>query len=221
MPGLQHRLSRRKPPRFPCPDPEDPVRNNAAVRGCYWYHSSNTRPGRTVTSILLCAWHRKRGGAWSPGAGRRGRRELGEAPKDQSTSCRDLRGRDREHVQAHARPGWLGRAVLPLSRTTRPKCVIEPGVHQEPTDWVGDAHLADVCAPGSNVLRYVNVHEDQSNVSLALEPTAVRAVQKTPIPLAVDTSDRWIVDATKRLLSAASKPSEHDRTRAPGRGCAR
>ena len=84
-------------------------------------------------------------------------------------------------------------------------------MHQEPTDWLGDAHLADVCAPGSNVLRYVNVHEDPSSVSLALEPSAVRAVQRTPIPLAVDASDRWIVDANKRRLATASKPSEHDR----------
>ena len=88
-----------------------------------------------------------------------------------------------------------------------PDCVIEPGVHKEPTNFVGDAYLAEVCAPGTNVFRYVNVHEDASSVSLAIEPDAVRAVQGIPIPLAVDATDPWVMDATARLSEAMSEPA--------------
>lgn len=88
-----------------------------------------------------------------------------------------------------------------------PKCVIEPGVHQEPTNFVGDAYLAEVCGPGTNVLRYVNVHEDPSSVSLAIEPAAIRAVQGIPMPPAVDVTDPWVLDATARLSEATSKPA--------------
>ena len=71
----------------------------------------------------------------------------------------------------------------------RTDCAIEPGIHKEPTDWMGDAHLEGKCGPGVNVLRYVNVHEDQSSVSLAIEISAVWRVQSIPIPLPVDADD--------------------------------
>ncbi|HET7477106.1 MAG TPA: hypothetical protein VFJ97_13925 [Dermatophilaceae bacterium] len=53
----------------------------------------------------------------------------------------------------------------------------------------------------------MNVHEDQSSVSLAIGPGAVHAVQRIPLPLTVDESDPWVFNATQRLLAAASKPS--------------
>ncbi|WP_337007327.1 MULTISPECIES: zinc-ribbon domain-containing protein [unclassified Microbacterium] len=90
----------------------------------------------------------------------------------------------------------------------RQDCVIEPGVHPEPTDFVGNAYLAEVCAPGVNVLRYVNVHEDASRISLALDIDAIDAVQSIPIPLPIDTGDAWITDATARLRSASLRPPE-------------
>ncbi|MBP8881610.1 MAG: hypothetical protein KBF43_12895 [Dermatophilaceae bacterium] len=86
-------------------------------------------------------------------------------------------------------------------------CVIEPGVHPEPTDWVGNAYLAGVLTSGSTVLRYVNVHEDPSSISLALERVAIRAVQSIPIPLTVDVGEPWVLDATARLVRASSEPS--------------
>lgn len=90
----------------------------------------------------------------------------------------------------------------------RRDCVIEPGVHSEPTDFVGNAYLAEACGPGVNVLRYVNVHEDASRISLALDIDAIDAVQSIPIPLPIDTGDAWITDATARLRSASLRPPE-------------
>ena len=87
-------------------------------------------------------------------------------------------------------------------------CVIESGVNVEPTDFVGDAYLSDVCSPGSTVYRYVNVHEDPSGVSLGIASTAVEAVQTVAIPLSVDAADPWVIQATARLVKAASHPTQ-------------
>ena len=91
-------------------------------------------------------------------------------------------------------------------------CVIEAGVHDEPNDFVGDAHLADVCSPGVNTFRYVNTHEDPSSVSLAVEMDAIYAVQRISLPLPVRATDLWAGDGTARLLDAASRPTPLART---------
>ncbi|WP_156037201.1 hypothetical protein [Arthrobacter sp. UNC362MFTsu5.1] len=93
-----------------------------------------------------------------------------------------------------------------------PNAAIVPGVHKEPTDWVGDVQLAKVCAPGLNTFRYVNTHEDPSSVSLAVTPDAIQAVQGIPIPLAIDAAHPWISAATARLLEAASLPAPQPKT---------
>jgi hypothetical protein len=93
-----------------------------------------------------------------------------------------------------------------------PNAAIEPGVHKEPTDWVGDVQLAKVCAPGINTFRYVNTHEDPSSVSLAVTPAAIQAVQGIPIPLAVDRAHPWVSAAAARLLKAASLPAPQPKT---------
>lgn len=89
----------------------------------------------------------------------------------------------------------------------RGDCEIEPGVSKEPTNFVGDAHLADYCAPGVNVLRYVNVHEDPSSVSLAIDSSAIESVQRIPIPLPLDQRDARVAAAVSRLEHAATIPT--------------
>lgn len=95
----------------------------------------------------------------------------------------------------------------------RGDCEIEPGVSKEPTNFVGDAHLADYCAPGVNVLRYVNVHEDPSSVSLAIDSSAIESVQRIPIPLPLDQRDARVAAAASRLEHAATIPTPPPRTR--------
>ncbi|OCW84100.1 hypothetical protein A8M60_11910 [Nocardia farcinica] len=90
----------------------------------------------------------------------------------------------------------------------RPDCVIEPGIHAELPSLMGDVELAEHCGPGVNVFRYVNVYEDPSNVSLAIEISAVGSVQSVPIPLPVDADDPDLRAATARLLAAADRPPE-------------
>ena len=90
----------------------------------------------------------------------------------------------------------------------RSDCVIEPGIHAELPSLMGDAELSAKCSPDVNVFRYVNLHEDQSSVSLAVEVSAVWRIQSIPIPLRVDADDPGLRDATARLLAGADKPVE-------------
>lgn len=191
-----------------CADPEDPMHRDSAVRGCYWYHSSTheTWPDRNFDpAARLTEETKQRMEEMGSGFG-----AVDRWAKQQKTKALHL-GTYEAAIESMLRrmndqgdssnQFYLYRVVL------EPDCVIEPGIHHEPTNWVGDAYLLDTCSPGTNVLRYANVHEDPSSVSLAIDTSAVRAVQRTPIPLAVDASDPSIQDATRHLLAAASKPA--------------
>ncbi|MFT3862388.1 hypothetical protein [Micropruina sp.] len=188
-----------------CADPQDPAQEDSAVREFYWYHSSTHEnwpdrqfgPAARLTDVT-----KRRMEAMGSGVGAWASRQktkalhVGtyEAAIENMLRRMDDQGSSDDQF-------YLYRLQLD------PNCVIEPGVHKEPTNFVGDAYLAEVCAPGTNVFRYVNVHEDASSVSLAIEPDAVRAVQGIPIPLAVDATDPWVTDATARLSEATSKPA--------------
>lgn len=88
-----------------------------------------------------------------------------------------------------------------------PVAAIEPGVHNEPTNWVGDVQLAEICSPGIDVFRYVNTHEDPSSISIAVNIQAIHAVQRIPIPLTTQVADPWVHTAAARLLEAAQLPT--------------
>lgn len=60
----------------------------------------------------------------------------------------------------------------------RPDAAIEPGVHKEPTNWVGDVQLVESCSLSIDIFRYVNTHEDPSSISIAVNLKAIHAVQR-------------------------------------------
>ena len=186
-------------------EPESRWHDDTAVRESYWYHSSthenwpdkNFDPAADFTDVTKRRF------------------------EDMGLSVEDWAARQKSkalHVGTYEaaientlrrlddRRGALDQFYLYRVQLTS-DCVIEPGVHPEPTDWVGNAYLAGVLTSGSTVLRYVNVHEDPSSISLALERVAIRAVQSIPIPLTVDVGEPWVLDATARLLRASSEPS--------------
>lgn len=67
---------------------------------------------------------------------------------------------------------------------------IEPGVHREPTNWVGDAQPEEFLTPGHSVYRYINEHEDEGSISLALTADAIESVSGIQIPVATKTPAR-------------------------------
>lgn len=190
-----------------CVGPDEPLRDDVAVRNVYWYHSSTheTWPDRDFDPAADLTYETRQrmeaatgDGAVERWAARQKAKALHIGTYEAAIESMFRRMRDQEDSQSQF---YLYRVEL------APDCVIEPGVHKEPTNWVGDAYLSEVSSAGTTVFRYVNVHEDKSNISLAIEVQAIRAVQRIAIPLAIDRSSPWIAQATERLLAAASKPS--------------
>lgn len=190
-----------------CVDSDEPMRDDAAVRSTYWYHSSthdnwpdrNFDPAADLTDDTKQRMEAATGpGAVERWAARQRAKALHIGTYEAAVESMFRRMTDQADSNSQF---YLYRVEL------EPDCVIEPGVHKEPTNWLGDAYLNEVCDPGTTVLRYVNVHEDKSNVSLAIEARAIRAVQGIAIPLTSSRSLPWIVDATERLLAASSKRS--------------
>ncbi len=188
-----------------CVVPDEPLHNDEVTRDYYWYHSSTHSnwpdkdfdPTAGLTEITK---RRMEATGGAPGAVERwaGRQKskalhLGSYEAAIENMFRRMKNQRDDGAQF-----YLYRVQL-----TR-DCVIEPGIHPEPTNWLGDANLADVCLPDVQVLRYVNVHEDPSSVSIAIELTAIHAVQGMAIPLQVEASDTRIVEAITRLQNAAT-----------------
>ena len=198
-----------------CVAPDDPLEDDSEVRGVYWYHSStnedwpsrNFDPAARLTELTKRRMERMGigAGAVERWAERQRAKALHVGTYAAAIENMFRRMRDQD--------GALDQFYLHRVRLTA-NCVIEPGVHVEPTDFVGDAYLAEVCAPKSKVLRYVNVHEDPSGVSLALEAVALEAVQSIPTPLPVDAADAWVLQATERLMDAASTLSPQPKAKA-------
>lgn len=189
-----------------CADPGDQAHYDHAVRAAYWYHSSThvTWPDHDFdpATCLTEEIRRRMEAATGPGAVQRWtERQKAKALHVGSYEAAIENMFRRMHDEASSLDQfYLYRVQLD------PSCSIHPGIEQEPTNWLGDAYLADVCSPETTVFRYVNVHEDPSGVSLAIEPAAVLAVQRISIPLAGDPADPWVASATQRLIAAAAKP---------------
>lgn len=190
-----------------CVDLDEPLRDDAALRNVYWYHSSTQEiwpdrdfnPAADLTDVTKQRMEATSGqGAVDRWAARQKAKALHIGTYE--AAIESMFRRMRDQADSHSQ-FYVYRVEL------EPDCVIEPGVHQEPTNWVGEAYLDEACSAGTTVFRYVNVHEDKSNVSLAIEAQAIRAVQRIAIPFAIDRSSPWIAEATNRLLVAASKPS--------------
>lgn len=189
--------------------PDDPVRRDSEVRRVCWYHSSTHKdwpsaafdPAAQLTETTKRRMERMGSG---PGAVERWAARQRAKALHVGTYAAAI-----ENVFRRIRDQGGALEQFYLHRVKLAEdCVIEPGVHREPTDFVGDAYLSDVCSPASSVYRYVNVHEDPSGVSLALASTAVEAVQTVAIPLPVDAADPWVLQATARLVRAAAHPAQ-------------
>lgn len=92
--------------------------------------------------------------------------------------------------------------------TLRTDIVLQDGCGPEVVDFMGDAALSDVCAPGIDAVRYVNAHEDPGSISLALGRSAIEAVQGIRVPTPTDIVPAWHSSAVERLLTASTEPVE-------------
>lgn len=192
---------------------DDPSNDDSKVRDTYWYHTSvhANWPDRAFdpTARLTDGTKQRFQRIGSDG------RALERWAEGQMTKALHLgtyeaaienmlrRMRDQDSADDQF---YLYRVCL------SPNAAVEPGVHKEPTNWVGDVQMVEVCVPGVNTFRYVNTHEDPSSISLAVTLHAIQAVQGIPIPFAVDAAHPWVSAAAARLLDAASLPAPQPKT---------
>ncbi|MBD0861322.1 hypothetical protein IA539_08860 [Gordonia sp. zg691] len=190
--------------------PQDPAHDDDTVRERYWYHSTTHAvwPDRDYDpAAQLTAEGRRRmeeglrPGGFEDWVARQKAKALHVGTYEAAIENMLRRMADQSGAASQF---YLHRVQL------RSDCVIEPGIHAELPSLMGDVELSAKCAPEVNVFRYVNVHEDQSSVSLAIEISAVWGVQSIPIPAPVDADDPGLRDATARLLAAADRPVEQE-----------
>lgn len=203
-----------------CAEQDDPLHDDSTVREHYWYHSSTHAnwpdkdfdPAARLTDVT-----KQRMQAMGSGSGAVER--WAERQKTKALHVGTYEAAIENMFRRMNDEGGSANQFYLYRVQLSPDCTIEPGVHQEPTDFVGDAHLVDVCGPGINTLRYVNIHEDPSSISLAVELEAIHAVQMLSIPLPADAADSWVLDAIARLLDAASKHPQlpHEKLQRRGR----
>ncbi len=110
----------------------------------------------------------------------------------------------------HGQQFYLYRVHLVPSVKVRSGWVIDP------SDFVGDVILEDVCPPGVDVVRYVNYHEDPGGLSLALGRSAIASTQRMAIPLHLPAHLPW-AEATTRELECLPSATPTDRPRRFGR----
>lgn len=85
-------------------------------------------------------------------------------------------------------PYWLHRVQIHLEPGD-----LEPGVGEEPTDWVGNVPLSklDDEYGGARAVRYVNVNEAHGSISITIHPAVIATVATIEIPVeavAVETA---------------------------------
>ncbi|WP_066903899.1 hypothetical protein [Millisia brevis] len=191
--------------------PQNPARYDDTVRAWYWYHSSTHAvwPDRDFDPAAQLTDETKRRmehdgltpGAVERWAARQKSKALHIGTYEAAIENMLRRMNDQRDAASQF---YLYRVQL------RSDCVIEPGIHPELPGLMGDVELS-ADAQKANVFRYVNVCEDVSSVSLAIEISAVWKVQSIPIPLPVDADDPGLREATARLLAAADRPIEQTR----------
>lgn len=169
----------------PFHEPNDPVLQDDTVLTLNWYHTStipdwpqiNYDPRSQIAIEGLRRLERMMG---SGGVERWVERQKSKALHvgTYEAAIENMLRRMRDQYEPDS-PFYLFRVEL------RHDAGIEPGVHREPTNWVGDAQPKDFLSPGNLIYRYINEHEDPGGISLALTTQAIASVTGVKLPIVV------------------------------------
>lgn len=182
-------------------DPEDPVLDDDRIARLFWYHTS-TQPDWPTrhfdpAAVLTPETRMRMGGDrhvadWT--ARQRAKAlHVGTYEAAVHNMLRRIRDQAERGGQFH-----LYRVHLKPSVVVREDWLIDP------SNFVGDVVLAEVCPPGVDVARYLNYHEDPGGVSLALGRDAIASVQQIALPLA----DAWDADWVRGAIAVLETASD-------------
>ncbi|MGP5929145.1 hypothetical protein [Corynebacterium glyciniphilum] len=181
-------------------DPDDPGLEDDKVATYFWYHTS-TQPDWPTRNFdpaadLTPETRKMMGGdehvaAW---AARQGAKALHVGTYEAAVHNMLRRMHDQADRDSKF---YLYRVHLKRSAVVREGWLIDP------SNWLGDVVLDEVCPPGVNVARYLNYHEDPGGLSLALGRDAIAGVQRVAIPISDVWDDGWVGEAVATLESAS------------------
>ena len=192
---------------------DEPSHDDSKVRETFWYHTSTHAnwpdrafdPTSTITDITKRRLQR--------GSDGRGLERWAARQRSKALHLGTYEAAIENMLRRMANQAGAGEQFYIYRVCLRHNASIEPGVHLERANMVGDVPLAELGAGGVDVLRYVNTHEDPSSISLAVRLEAISSVQVVPIPLGVDGADPWVRAAAARLMDAALMPTPKPRTK--------
>lgn len=184
-------------------DPDEPALDDAEVARFAWYHTSTQTDWPTKSfdpaAALTPETRMRMGGdrhvaAWAE----RQRAKALHVGTYEAAIHNMLR---RMHDQAdHGSQFYLYRVHLKATAVVREGWLIDP------SNFVGDVALDEVCPPGVDVARYLNYHEDPGGLSLALGRDAIAGVQRIAVPLNDAWDASWVRDAVAALENAPGVP---------------
>lgn len=166
-------------------DPGDPALDDQVARFC-WYHTS-THPDWPTRDLggaeLVDEWAvRQRAKALHVGTYEAAIHNMLRRIRDQADwGSQFYLYRVHLNPSVVARKGWL----------------------PDPSNFLGDVVLDEVCPPGVDVARYLNYHEDPGGLSLALGRDAIASVQQITVPLPEALDEDWVRDAVAALAAAS------------------
>ncbi|WP_369044036.1 hypothetical protein [Streptomyces sp. Midd1] len=177
-------------------DPGDPALDEDRVARFFWYHTSTQPdwpkqdfdPAAVLTSeICMRMGGGERVAEW---AARQRANALHVGTYEAAVHNMLRRMRDQAEQRSQF---FLYRVSL------KPSVVVRAGWLVDPSNFVGDVVLDEVCPQGVDVARYLNYHEDPGGLSLALGRDAIASVQRIAVPLPDAWDGGWVRDAVAAL----------------------
>jgi hypothetical protein len=181
-------------------DPGDPVLDDVQVARFSWYHTSTQPDWPTKdfdpAAILTRETRLMMGGGESVAAWAARQRAKALHVGTYEAAVHNMLRRIRDQAD-HSGQFYLYRVRL------KPSVVVREGWLIDPSNFVGDVVLDEVCPPGIDVARYLNYHEDPGGLSLALGRDAIAGVQQVAVPLVDARDESWVRDAVAALEDAS------------------
>lgn len=182
-------------------DPNDPALNDDQVARLFWYHTS-TQPDWPTANFdpaadFTAETRHRMGGDEAVASWVARQRAKALHVGTYEAAVHNMLRRMRDQADG-GQQFYLYRVHL------KPSVVVSDGWLIDPSDWVGDVVLAEVCPAGIDVVRYLNYHEDPGGLSLALGRSAIASVRQIAVPL----PGTWDVDWVRSTVAALEAASE-------------
>ncbi len=181
-------------------DPDDPALDDDRVAGLFWYHTSTQPDWPTknfhAAAVLTAETRQRMGGDRRVAAWEARQRAKTLHVGTYEAAVHNMLRRICDQAD-RGNQFYLYRVHLKPSVVVREDWLIDP------SNFVGDVVLEEVCPPGVDIARYLNYHEDPGGLSLAVGRDAIAGVQRVAVPPAASWDDDWVRESLAALAAAS------------------